>query len=64
VFAERDYVFLETDEGEEVYVHRNAVVDGCFDRLQVGDRVRYVVYPEKGEKGAQASTVIPFEGAK
>jgi cold shock CspA family protein/ribosome-associated translation inhibitor RaiA len=64
VFAERDYAFLETDEGEEVYVHRNAVVDGGFDRLKVGERVRYVVDPEEGEKGAQASTVIPFDSAK
>ena len=62
--AERDYAFLETDEGEEVYVHRNAVVDGGFDRLKVGNRVRYVVDPEEGEKGAQAGTVIPFDGAK
>jgi cold shock CspA family protein len=47
-----------------VYVYRNAVVDGGFDRLKVGDRVRYVVDPEEGEKGAQASAVIPFDSAK
>ncbi len=58
VFAERDYAFVATDDGQEVYVHRNAVVDGGFDRLKVGDRVRYVIDPEEGEKGAQASTVI------
>jgi ribosome-associated translation inhibitor RaiA len=28
VFAERDYAFLQTESGDEVYVHRNAVVDG------------------------------------
>ncbi len=61
VFAERDYGFLETETGDEVYVHRNAVVGGEFDRLKVGDRVRYVVDPEEGEKGAQASTVVPLE---
>jgi cold shock CspA family protein len=60
VFAERDYAFLETDEGEEIYVHRNAVIGGGFDGLKVGDRVRYVIDPEEGEKGAQASTVIPL----
>jgi cold shock CspA family protein len=60
VFAERDYAFLETDEGEEIYAHRNAVIGGGFDRLKVGDRVRYVVDPNEGEKGAQASTVIPL----
>jgi cold shock CspA family protein/ribosome-associated translation inhibitor RaiA len=60
VFAERDYAFLETEEGEEVYMHRNAVVGGGFDLLKVGDRVRYVLDQEGGDKGAQASTVIPL----
>ena len=60
VFAERNYAFLETDEGQELYVHRNAVADGGFDRLKVGDRVRYSVDPKEGEKGAQASVVIPL----
>jgi cold shock CspA family protein/ribosome-associated translation inhibitor RaiA len=64
VFAERHYAFLETAEGAEVYVHRNAVVDGGFDRLEVGDRVHYVIDPEEGEKSAQASTVILLDGAK
>ena len=61
VFAERDYGFLETETGDEVYVHRNAVVGGGFDKLKVGDRVRYVVDPEEGQKGAQASTVVPLD---
>ena len=61
LFAERDYGFLATEDGEEVYLHRNSVIGGGFDRLQVGDRVRYVVDPEEGEKGAQASTVVPID---
>jgi len=60
VFAERDYAFLETASGEEIFVHRNSVVGGGFDRLRLGDRVRYVVDPEDGEKGPQASTVVPL----
>jgi cold shock CspA family protein len=64
VFAERDYAFLETETGEEVFVHRNAVVDGGFDRLKIGDRVRFVIAPEEGEKGAQASAVVPLDIAK
>lgn len=60
LFPERDYGFLETETGEEVYVHRNSVIDGGFDVLKVGDRVRYVVDPEEGEKGPQASTVVPL----
>jgi len=61
LFADRGYGFLETETGEEVYVHRNSVLDGGFDALKVGDRVRYVVDPEEGEHGAQASTVMPLD---
>ncbi len=63
VFAERDYAFLETAGGEQVYVGRNAVAGGGFDKLKVGDRVRYVVNGEEGDEGPQASTVIPLDAA-
>lgn len=53
--AGADYGFIETTDGQEVYFHRNSVVDGGFDRLQVGDEVRLAV--AEGEKGLQASTV-------
>jgi cold shock CspA family protein/ribosome-associated translation inhibitor RaiA len=61
VFAERDYAFLATETGGEIYVHRNSVIGGGFDALKVGDRVRYVVDAEEGEKGPQASTVTPLD---
>jgi cold shock CspA family protein/ribosome-associated translation inhibitor RaiA len=61
LFAERDYGFLATESGEEIYLHRNSVLGSGFDTLKVGDRVRYVVDPEEGEKGAQASTVVPID---
>ena len=64
VFAERDYAFLETADGEEVYVSRNAVIGGGFGKLKVGDRVRYVVDPEEGENGPQASAVVPLDGSR
>jgi len=60
LFQDRSYGFLETESGEEVYVHRNSVIDGGFDVLKAGDRVRYVVDPEEGEQGVQASTVMPL----
>jgi cold shock CspA family protein len=50
----RDHGFLEGEDGQEVYFHRHAVLQG-FDRLVVGTRVRYA--EEKGDKGPQASTV-------
>lgn len=55
LFGEDGYGFLENAEGREIYFHRNAVLDGAFDRLAVGDEVRFV--ESEGEKGAQASTV-------
>jgi ribosome-associated translation inhibitor RaiA/cold shock CspA family protein len=64
VFAERDYAFLETAGGEEVYLSRNAVSGGGFDRLKVGDRVRYVVDGEDGDNGPQASAVVPLDVGK
>ncbi len=53
--AGEDCGFIETPDGREVYFHRNAVLDGAFDRLTVESKVRFA--EEKGEKGAQASTV-------
>jgi len=38
-----------------IYFHRNAVIDGAFERLKVGSEVAFV--EEAGEKGAQAGTV-------
>ncbi len=53
--AGEDYGFIETTDGREVYFHRNAVLNGAFDNLAVGDEVRFV--ESAGEKGPQASTV-------
>lgn len=50
-----EYGFLETADGEEIYFHRNSVVNGGFGRLNVGHKVRYVA--AMGEKGLQATTV-------
>ncbi len=60
VFPDRGYAFLTTAEGEEVYVHRNSVAEDGFARLRVGDKVRYALAPDPGEKGPQASTVVPL----
>jgi len=56
--AGADYGFLQTDDGREVYFHRNAAPDGVFERLSVGSDVRFV--EEAGEKGPQASSVWPI----
>ena len=55
LFPDEGYGFIETLDGTEVYFHKHSVLDGVFDRLQVGSDVEFV--EEQGEKGPQASTV-------
>ncbi|MBM3383159.1 MAG: HPF/RaiA family ribosome-associated protein [Betaproteobacteria bacterium] len=50
-----DYGILETNESREIFFHRNSVVDGEFDKIRVGDVLRFA--EELGEKGPQASSV-------
>ena len=60
LLKEKGYGFIRSSDGNEIYMHRNAVVGGGFDALSEGDEVRYVVHESQGEKGPQASTVIPI----
>jgi cold shock CspA family protein/ribosome-associated translation inhibitor RaiA len=63
IFQEEGYGFILTDDGDQVYFHRNAVKEGLdFDRLQEADRVALNIEP--GREGPQATTVIapPAEG--
>jgi cold shock CspA family protein/ribosome-associated translation inhibitor RaiA len=50
-----EFGFLETSDGQEVYFHRNSVLDDAFSRLEVGSRVTFSEEP--GDKGPQATTV-------
>ena len=50
-----EFGFLRSSDGEEVYFHRNSVLDGNFSELAVGSRVTFA--DEIGEKGPQATTV-------
>ena len=47
--------FLETQDGREIYFHRNSVVDGGARQVAPGARVTFC--EEMGDKGPQASTV-------
>ncbi|WP_020698432.1 HPF/RaiA family ribosome-associated protein [Reyranella massiliensis] len=58
LMAERDYGFIDASDGAEVYFHRNAVADGGFEKLAVGDEVRFSLHSGEGEKGPQASNVV------
>ena len=55
LFQDRGYGFLESEDGREIYFHKNSVLDGRFEKLQIGAKVRYA--EEDGDKGPQASTV-------
>ncbi|MGE0173212.1 MAG: HPF/RaiA family ribosome-associated protein [Oligoflexales bacterium] len=55
VFPYDGYGFIATSDEREVYFDANAVVDGEFEKMEVGNRVRF--FEQLGEKGPQASTV-------
>lgn len=50
-----DYGVIETSDGRELRFSRNSVVDFDFDKLEVGDGVRFV--ETQGDEGPAASTV-------
>ncbi len=55
LFKDKGFGFVETLEGREIYFHRNSVLHGDFNRLDIGTGVRYVA--EDGDDGPQASTI-------
>lgn len=55
LFPLEDYGFIKTPDGRRFYFHRNAVLDGRFDDLDLETEVSFA--EELGDKGPQASTV-------
>jgi len=55
VFGDRGFGFLENEDGEEIYFHRNSVLREAFAALSPGVLVRY--FEEAGDDGPQASSV-------
>jgi cold shock CspA family protein len=49
------YGFIAAPDGHEIYFDQKSVLNGAFDRLDVGTEVRFSEEP--GEKGPQATTV-------
>ena len=60
LLPERDGGFILTSDGNEIYFHRNSVANGGFDKLAVGDEVRFVAQHSESAAGPQASTVVPL----
>lgn len=54
---EEGFGFIELVDGHEVYFHRNSVVNGGFDGLEVDSDVRLAIDEKDGEQGPQATTV-------
>ena len=53
-----EFGMIETDDGREIYFHRNSVLNDGYAGLSVGMRVSFA--EEVGDKGPQASTVRPM----
>ena len=62
LFPYEGYGFVRAPDGRELYFHRNSVLDGAFERLEVGTRVRFA--EEEGEAGPQASSVALRGGTR
>jgi cold shock CspA family protein len=56
LFPKKGYGFITTQDGREIYFHKNAVLNRGFNNLKTGTKVRFV--EGEGEKGLQASTVL------
>ena len=53
----KGYGFIQRAEGEDIFVHFNAIVGDGYRNLEEGQRVEFTV--EQGAKGPQATNVTP-----
>ncbi|ASV66548.1 cold-shock protein [Cytobacillus sp. FSL W7-1323] len=54
--AEKGFGFIETQEGQDVFVHYSAIQTEGFKTLDEGQSVTFEV--EEGQRGPQASNVV------
>jgi cold shock CspA family protein len=55
LFHGEDYGFLKSLDGQDIYFHKNSLVDRGFDELKPGDGVAFTAV--MGDKGLQATSV-------
>ena len=60
LLPEQDCGFILSADGNEIYFHRHSVTNGGFEKLAVGDEVRFVAQHSESVEGPQASTVVPL----
>lgn len=52
----KGFGFISREEGEDVFVHFNAIVGDGYRNLEEGQRVEFTV--TQGQKGLQAENVV------
>ena len=52
----KGYGFIEREEGDDVFVHFNAIIGEGYRNLEEGQRVEFTV--TQGQKGLQAENVV------
>ncbi len=52
----KGYGFIERAEGDDIFVHYNAIVGDGYRNLEEGQRVEFTVV--RGQKGLQAENVV------
>lgn len=58
LFPENDSGTIESSDGKEIYFHRNSLLTGNFDDLQVGMEVRFVENEDSEELRASSVRLI------
>jgi CspA family cold shock protein len=54
--AEKGYGFIQSDDGEDVFVHYSGIVGEGFKTLEEGQEVEFDVV--QGDRGPQATGVV------
>jgi CspA family cold shock protein len=56
--AEKGFGFIESEEGNDVFVHFSAIQGQGFKTLEEGQSVEFEVV--QGDRGLQAANVVPI----